>query len=120
MDHEPEGYRLDRDLPGQLARDRGGFLEGPTGLGRARREGLSGGVRDDSTRSTPPARPTAARACASEEGRAVTRLASAEEREQGARPRGRLLLKAGGDGWMGRLCFGWLRARRSAFASLTR
>jgi hypothetical protein len=55
MAHELEPGR-------KLARHRGGFLEGPAGLDRARQEGLSGVVHDTTTRSTPPARPTAARA----------------------------------------------------------
>jgi len=75
----------------KLARHRGGFLKGPTGLGpRARQKGLSGGVHDHHDQEH-AARQAHGRARLSfeKEGRAFTRLAR-PRREQGARPRVRL------------------------------
>jgi hypothetical protein len=51
---------------------------------------------------------------------AVTALASSQTSSE-RRARERAFLKAGGDGWLPlALASGWLRARRSSFASLTR
>ena len=64
--------------PGRkLARHRGSFLEGPTGLSRARQQGLSDGVHDQLDEEH-AARQAHGRARLSfhKEGRAFTRLAS--------------------------------------------
>jgi len=84
------------------ARHRGSFLAGPTGLGRARQQGLSGGVHGERDEEH-AARQAHGRARLSSHkvGRAFTRLALLTARSK-VRARASTFLESGGDGFGGR------------------